>query len=205
MYSLHFLVRSSKSKMLSWPNSLVMLQFVDPNALIGDEVMVENLLYYLANMVNPFDYSIHENQPIPAKQLIECDANVNAVSMPHGELPLHNTCFWSSVTNLDFNELLLKAGTDPNIKDHLGRTPIMSSTPDAPGAAKFLLNWPTTDTNIPTRSGASFLGRVRSTITDSFIHFLITPSTSNTNSRCLGQDTAVIGRASLEQIVLLDP
>jgi hypothetical protein len=82
--------------------------------LIGDKVTVETLLYYMANMVDPFDYSIHENQPILAKQLIERDANVNAVSMPHGKLPLQNACFWSSVTNLDFNELLLKAGADPS-------------------------------------------------------------------------------------------
>jgi hypothetical protein len=34
----------------------------------------------------------------------------------------------------------------------------------APGAAKFLLNWPTTDANIVTRSGASFLAKVRSDI-----------------------------------------
>jgi hypothetical protein len=31
------------------------------------------------------------------------------------------------------------------------------------GAAKFLLNWPTTDVNITTQSGASFLARVRNT------------------------------------------
>jgi hypothetical protein len=36
----------------------------------------------------------------------------------------------------------------------------------APGAATFLLNWPTTDVNITTLSGASFLTSVRSTIKD---------------------------------------
>jgi hypothetical protein len=41
----------------------------------------------------------------------------------------------------------------------------MYTIPDAPGAAKFLLNWPTTDANITTRSGASFLAEVRSLIT----------------------------------------
>jgi hypothetical protein len=37
--SVHFLVRSSNSEMLSWPNSplLVMLQFVDPNVPFGGE------------------------------------------------------------------------------------------------------------------------------------------------------------------------
>jgi hypothetical protein len=33
-----------------------------------------------------------------------------------------------------------------------------------PGAAKFLLSWPTTDFNIATRSGASFLARVRNAV-----------------------------------------
>jgi hypothetical protein len=38
-HSLRFLVRSSDKEMLSWPNSplLVMLQFVDPSVLSGDE------------------------------------------------------------------------------------------------------------------------------------------------------------------------
>jgi hypothetical protein len=41
----------------------------------------------------------------------------------------------------------------------------MWTTSYAPGAAKFLLNWSTTDVNITTRSGASFLAMVRRTIT----------------------------------------
>jgi ankyrin repeat protein len=65
------------------------------------------------------------------------------------------------VTNLDFVELLLGAGADPKTQDHMGRTPLMFTTTDAPGAAKFLLNWPSTDANITTRSGTSFLARVR--------------------------------------------
>jgi hypothetical protein len=42
---------------------------------------------------------------------------------------------------------------------------LMYTTPFAPGAAKFLLNWPTTDTNITARFGVSFLDEVRLTIT----------------------------------------
>ena len=42
----------------------------------------------------------------------------------------------------------------------------MYTTSFAPSAAKFLLNWPTTDANITTRSGQSFLAMVRLTITD---------------------------------------
>jgi ankyrin repeat protein len=65
------------------------------------------------------------------------------------------------VTNLDFIKLLLKKGADPNAQDHRGVTPLMSTAKFAPGAAKFLLNWPTTDANITTQSGGSFLARVR--------------------------------------------
>jgi ankyrin repeat protein len=79
--------------------------------------------------------------------------------------PLHRACYSGVVTNLDFVELLLANGADPNAQDHVGRTPLMFTMPDAPGAAKFLLNWPTTDTNITRRSGESFLDNVRMTIT----------------------------------------
>jgi ankyrin repeat protein len=65
---------------------------------------------------------------------------------------------------LDFVQLLLEAGADPNARDHLGATPLMCATKDAPGAAKFLLNWPTTDANITMRSGESFLAGVRKTV-----------------------------------------
>jgi hypothetical protein len=69
------------------------------------------------------------------------------------------------VTNLDFVEYLLKNGADPYAQNrHMGLTPLMGTTDLAPGAAKFLLNWPTTDANITTRSGASFLATVRVTV-----------------------------------------
>jgi hypothetical protein len=168
LHSFPILIRSD-SDMLSWPNSplLVLLQFVDPNVLSGDEdvplqegELRATPLHDLADVADPFDYSTHENQLILAKQLIEHGANVNAVSSP-----LHNACFGGNVTNLDFVEFLLEAGADPNAQDHLGNTTLMYTIPDAPGAAKFLLNWSTTDANITTRSGASFLARVRSLIT----------------------------------------
>jgi hypothetical protein len=40
----------------------------------------------------------------------------------------------------------------------------MYTIPEAPGAAKFLLNWPTADANITMRSGASFLAEVRKAV-----------------------------------------
>jgi hypothetical protein len=166
LYSVSFLVRSSNSKMLLWPNSplLAMLQFVDPNERFGDEEYSFILLYNLADLADAFDYSTHANQLILAKQLIDRGANVNAVSIPTDETPLHRACFSAVVTNLDFVELLLLAGADPNAQDHMGLTPLMYTTRFAPGAAIFLLSWPTTDANITDRSGASFLLKVRKTI-----------------------------------------
>jgi hypothetical protein len=151
----------SNSEMLSWPNSslLVLLQCVDPTVLVGDE------LHQLADLADPFDYSTHENQLILAKQLIDHGANVDAITKPRGVLtPLHDACQSANVTNLDFVELLLEAGADPSAQDHQGMTPMMYTIPFAPGATKFLLNWPTTDANSTTRSGPSFLVRVRRTV-----------------------------------------
>jgi hypothetical protein len=171
-HSLSVLVRSSNLEMLSWPNSplLVMLQFVDPNELFGDEETSATLLHMLADLADPFDYSTHQNLLILAKQLIEHGANVNTVSIPQGETPLHRACHWGNVTNLDFIELLLDAGADPNAQNDMGRTPLMYTIAEAFGAAKFMLNWPTTDANITGRSGDSFLAMVRSTITEISSH-----------------------------------
>jgi hypothetical protein len=173
-HSLCVLARSD-SEMLSWPNSplLVLLEFVDPNKLSGDEdtPLKEGEaritpLHHVADLADPCDYSTHENQLILAKQLIEHGASVNAVSNPQCETPLHDACYYGNVTNLDFVELLLEKGADPNVQDHKGMTPLMHTIPGAPGAAKFLLKWPTTDANITDRSGDSFLARVRSDIAD---------------------------------------
>jgi hypothetical protein len=171
-HSLYFLIHSD-SKMLSWPNSplLVMLQFVNPNVLAEDEDEPlqegdsrETPLHHLTSMADPFSYSTHVNQLILAKQLIEHGANVNAASIPQRRTPLHNACLFVSVTNLDFVKYLLEKGADPNAQDHTGLTPLMCTLPDAPGAAKFLLKWPATDANITTQSGASFLAVVRGNV-----------------------------------------
>jgi hypothetical protein len=164
--SIRLLVHSDLEK-LSWPNSplLVLLEFVDPNVPYGDHLR-ETPLYDLADLSDPSDYSTHKNQLILAKQLIEHGANVNALSIPQGTTPLHKACYSGVVTNLDFVELLLEVGADPNAQDHLLQTPLMYTLPNAPVAAKFLLNWPTTDANITGRSGVCFLSGVRSVITD---------------------------------------
>jgi hypothetical protein len=171
-HSLRFLIRSDPKKLL-WPTSplLVILQYIDPDVLLGDEHVVlqegennQTLLHVLADLADPFDYSTHGNQVILAKQLIEHGANVNAVSIPKNETPLHAACYSGCVTNLDFIELLLKEGADPNAQDHMGRTPLMYTIQLAPGAAKFMLNWPTTDVNITARSGETFRASIKKAI-----------------------------------------
>jgi hypothetical protein len=71
-HSLYLLIRSD-NQMLSWPNSplLVLLQFVDPNMLSGDEdaplqegETKVTPLHVLVEMADPSDYSTHENQLI---------------------------------------------------------------------------------------------------------------------------------------------
>jgi hypothetical protein len=163
-HSLYLLVHSD-SETLSWPNSplLVLLQLVDPNALSGEDVPLEEgearetPLYDLMGLADCSDYSTHVNQLILAKQLIEHGANVNAVMIPFGMTPLHRACHAGTVTNLDIVELLLVEGADPNAQDRSGKTPLMCTAEMSPGAARFLLNWPTTDVNITMRSGPSFL------------------------------------------------
>jgi hypothetical protein len=119
------------------------------------------LLHQLASLLHHSNYTTHVNQLIPAKQLIEHEANVNASSTPTRTTPLHIACSSSVVTNLDLIELLLEEGADPNAQMKLGMTPLMCTRKLAPGAAKFLLSWPTTDVNICTISEESFQITVR--------------------------------------------
>jgi hypothetical protein len=168
LHSLNLLVNSD-SEMLSWPNSplLVLLQLLDPNVLSGDDVSLEEgevretPLYHLVGLAASSDYSTHVNQLILAKQLIEHGANVNAVLIPYDMTPLHWACYAGVVTNLDIVELLLVEGANPNAQDRWGKTPLMCTVDISPGAAKFLLNWPTTDFNITMPSGPSFLDVVK--------------------------------------------
>jgi hypothetical protein len=78
-HSLDFLIRSSNSEMLSWPNSplLVMLQFVDSSVMSGDEdaasqqgEAMKTPLHHLTSLADPSVYSTHKDQLILAKQRI---------------------------------------------------------------------------------------------------------------------------------------
>jgi hypothetical protein len=110
------------------------------------------------------DYSAHENQLTLGRQLIEHGADVNTCAYPRGVTPLHLACHAQTTTNLDFIDLLLENGADPNTQDDLGRTPLLCTLRLAPGAATFLLQWPTTDVNITPSSGLSFHGWVRDAV-----------------------------------------
>jgi hypothetical protein len=103
---------------------------------------------------------------------------------PTTNLRSYRACFSGNVTNLDFVEYLLEVGADPNAQERCGKTLLLSTTPDTPSAAKFLLSWPTTDVNIISRDGESFQAKVRSTIAffQTKLHSLIIPTRSRTNS-----------------------
>jgi hypothetical protein len=162
-HSLYLLIHT-ESEMLLWSNSplLVLLQFVDPNAPIPETR--STLLRKLASSADPSDYSTQENQLTLGRQLIELGANVNAPTYPEGETPLYTACHSGNTTNLDFIQLLLESGADPNARDHLGQTPLLYTFRMAPGAARCLLEWPTTDANITARSGLSFPTMVRDAV-----------------------------------------
>ena len=104
-------------------------------------------------------HSCYTRQILLTKQLVEGGVlDVNVV-MPEGTTALHYACS-NSVINLELIEFLLQSGADPNAKNHAGNTPLMWTTDWAPGAAKVLIEWPTTDVNILSQAGNSMLAYV---------------------------------------------
>jgi hypothetical protein len=81
--------------------------------------------------------------------------------------PLHNACFSGNCTILDYIQLILDHGANPNAKYIDGLTPIHYTYSNAPGAAKFLLTYSNkTDPDILPSDGRSFLAVVRSSIAE---------------------------------------
>jgi hypothetical protein len=162
------------SELLKLPTSplKVVLQSVDASVMSStganmDDGRGATPLHWLAQLSDPSKEDTLENQCILAKQLIEAGANVNARAQRGlGKItPLHHACSSGICTNLDFIQLLLDHGANPNAKDSDGNTPLHYTYPDAPGAAKFLLTYSNkTDPDILTNDGRSFLAVVRSGI-----------------------------------------
>jgi hypothetical protein len=88
-------------------------------------------LHWLGEMSDPSKEHTLENHCILAKQLIEAGANVNARAQRglNKSTPLHNTCSSANCTNLDFMQLLLHHGANPNVKDTEGQTPLHCTVP----------------------------------------------------------------------------
>jgi hypothetical protein len=121
----------------------------------------------LRELSDPSKEHTVKNQYILAKQLIEAGANVNARAQcgQNKSTPLHGACCSANCTNLDFIQLLLDHGANPNAKDSDGATPLYYTVPGAPGAAKFLLTYSNkTDPDILRNDGLSFLAMVRASI-----------------------------------------
>jgi hypothetical protein len=118
----------------------------------------------LVNVNHPSKELTFKNQCILAKQLLEAGANVNARAQRGFDKakPLHGAFSSETCTNLDFIQLLLDHGANPNAKDSEGDTPLHYTMCIAPGAAKFLLTYSDkTDPDILSHDGRSFLANVR--------------------------------------------
>jgi hypothetical protein len=124
-------------------------------------------LHWVAEMSDPSKEHTLKNQCILAKQLIEAGANVNARAqrLMTKITPLHCACSSKNCTNLDFIQLLLDHGANPNAQNSDGKTPLHWTAGYAPGAAKFLLTYSEkTDPDILTNDGQSFLAIARHSI-----------------------------------------
>jgi hypothetical protein len=172
-----YILSQLPSEMLKLPTSplKIVLQSVDASVMSCPGPNMDDAAYgrggtplhYLPQLSDPSKERTLENQCILAKQLIDAGANVNARAQHNlaKSTPLHNACFSGNCTNLDYIQLLLDHGANPNAKNSVGATPLHFTVPSAPGAAKFLLTYSDkTDPDILTNDGRSVLNMVRSDI-----------------------------------------
>jgi hypothetical protein len=133
-----------------------------PPALSEDNKHAD-FLSWLTELLYPDDHRAYATQLILAKQLVEHAVDVNDELWQSGTMPLHSACSSDVVTNIGFI-YLLQNGANPNTRNNLGLMPLMSAFKWAPGAAKVLIEWPTTNANIIYKSGRTVLALVRMVI-----------------------------------------
>jgi ankyrin repeat protein len=164
------------SRILGLPTSPLLILLdedfgLDPNTPFHQDSdgSSSTLLHFLAESLDPTLPITWKNQVILGRQLLTRGANVEGRGDCDRITALHVACSSGSLTNLDFIELLMEHGADPNALSSLGRTPLMRTVPFAPGAAKFLLTHYSdrVDSNMRAMNdGKTFLTMVRECITD---------------------------------------
>jgi ankyrin repeat protein len=119
----------------------VALQFVDASVMScvgpnGDDGTGSTPLHWLAEGNDPSKEHTLQNHFILAQRLIEAGANVSARAQSYlrNISPLHSACWSGNCTNLDFIQLLLDHGANPNANMSDDETPLRFTTPSAPGA-----------------------------------------------------------------------
>jgi|SaaInl74LU_5_DNA_1037368.scaffolds.fasta_scaffold12181_1 hypothetical protein len=123
------------------PLKILLQVGVDANAI--PEEGVYNCLTLLAAQHSESE-SFKRNQVAIARQLIEGGADVNRPSLENGAgliAPLYFACSSTHYTNLDFIQLLLENGANPNQQTVDGVTPLLASIEMAVGAAIFILKF----------------------------------------------------------------
>lgn len=144
MHAMCCLLLYAKPWQIDLPTSplKILLQVgVDANAI--PENGVYNCLTLLAAQHSEKG-SFKQNQVTIARNLVEAGADVNRSSLRDGAgliAPLYFACFSTHYTNLDFIQLLLENGANPNQQTVDGMTPLLASLEMAVGAAIFVLKF----------------------------------------------------------------